>query len=137
MKIHLLIDHTALLLDDGKPTITVEPAAAGTLEIEGRRIAVAPSGTVFHPMRDLIGHARVTFTTAGGARYVGIRPYMTEGIPHSRVDYAAAYADMRIHQDNLERQMDELAKAYHALCADTKHDALGFLTHNTKKQEVE
>ncbi len=136
MKIHLFLDHTALLQDDGKKTITILPAAAGTLEIEGRRLAVE-NGTVFHPMRDLIGQARVAFTTKSGARYVAVRPYMADGIPVSRVDYAAAYADVRTHVDDLERQVEKLTEGYHKLSTDTKHDALGFLTHNTRKQEVD
>ena len=136
MKIHPFLDHTALLLPDGKPEITVLPAAKGTLEIEGRRLAVG-TGTVFHPMRDLIGQVRVAFVTEKGARYVAVRPYMAEGIPVSRVDYAAAYADVRIHTDALERQVDKLTQAVRELRTDQKHDALGFLTHNTKKQEVE
>ncbi len=137
MKIHLFLDHTALIQNDGKPTITVEPAAEGTLEIEGRRLRVSPSGTVFRSMHDISGHARVTFTTKSGARYVGVRPYMTEGIPVSRVDYAAAYADVRIHQNDLERQIERMTEELHRLSAESKHDALGFLTHNTKKQEVD
>lgn len=137
MKIHLFLDHTALLIDDKQPTVTVEPACAGSLEIEGRHMKVSPSGTVLRPMNHLVGHVRVIFTTEKGMRYLGIRPYMTDGIPCSRVDYAAEYASMRIHVDKLERQMDQLTEAYHKLSAETKHDALGFLTHNTKKTEVQ
>lgn len=136
MKIHLFLDHTALLQDDGKKTITILPAAKGTLEIEDRHLEVA-TGTVFHPMRDLIGHVRVAFVTEKGARYVAVRSYMAEGIPVSRVDYAAAYADVRIHTDALERQVDNLTQAVRELRTDQKHDALGFLTHSTKKQEVD
>lgn len=136
MKIYLFLDHTALLQNDGKQKINILPETKGTLEIEGRRLTVAP-GTVFRPMHDLIGQVRVTFETEKGARYVAVRPYMVEGIPISRVDYAAAYADVRIHADELERQVDKLAEAVREIRADQKHDALGFLTHNTKKQEVD
>lgn len=136
MKLHLFLDHTALILPDGKPTVTVEPACAGVLEIEGRRLRVSPSGTVFRPMHDLIGHARVIFTTDRGVQYKGIRPYMAEGIPVSRIDYAAEYASIRIHVDDLERRMERMTEELHKLSAESKHDAMGFLTHNTKKQEV-
>lgn len=135
MKIRLFNDRTALLLRDGKQQITVEPACAGTLEIEGRKVPVK-NGTVFMPMHDLIGHVRVIFTAESGSKYVGIRPLMAEGIPVSRPDYEADYAAIRIHVDDLERQVDKLAEALHRLSAEEKHDALGFLTSNTKKQEV-
>ena len=138
MKIYLFMDHTAYLVDDKKPTVTVEPACGGVLEVEGRRYAVAASGaSVIRPLHDLVGQVRVTFTTEGGDRYTGVRPYMAEGIPCSRVDYAAEYAGVRIHLDEMERQVEKLTAAYHALSAETKHDALGFLTHNTKKREVQ
>ena len=137
MKIHLFLDHTALLVNDGSSVLTVEPACAGVLEIEGRRLRVSPSGTELRPMSDLVGHARVTFTTEKGVRYVGIRPCMTEGLPVSHVDYAAEYASIRVHVDKLERQMEALAAQFHRLSAETKRDALSFLIHNTNKQEVE
>ena len=137
MKIYLFIDHTALLVDDKKLTVTTEPACDGMLEIEGRRYAVAAKGTsVIRPLHDIVGQVRVAFTTESGARYVGVTPYMAEGVPVSRVDYATMYAGVRMHLDELERQVDKLTAEYHAFSAENKHDALGFLTHNTKHTEV-
>ncbi len=135
MKIYLFIDHTALFLDDKKPTVTVEPACTGVLEIDGQAFRVE-NGGLFPALRELIGHVRVAFTPEGGPRYIGIKPHMKEGVPVSRVDYAAEYIPMRIKMDALERQLDKLARAYHELSAAMKHDALSFLTHNTKKTEV-
>ena len=138
MTIHLLIDHTAILVDDKQTRVTVEPETAGTLEIEGRRYRVAANGaTVLRPLHDLTGQVRVVFTTDTGARYVAVKPYMAEGVPVSRVDYAAEYAKVRIHLDELERQVDKLTAFYHALSAENRHDALGFLTKNTKHTEVQ
>lgn len=34
MHIHLLLNHTALIEDDRKPTVTVSPPYAGTLTVE-------------------------------------------------------------------------------------------------------
>lgn len=136
MKIHLFLDHTALLVDDHKPTVTVEPAAAGTLEIEGRVFDVTPAGSPVPVLPDAAGHARVVFTTARGIRYVGIRPRLREGTPYSAVDFVTEYIRMRVHLDDLERQVDRLAAAQRAIIADTRHNALGMLTHNTKKKEV-
>lgn len=137
MKIYLLLDHTAILADDKKLAVTVEPACAGTLEIEGRRYKVAASGaSVLRPLHELTGQVQVVFTTDTGARYMGIKPYMAEGVPVSKVDYAAEYAKIRIHLDELERQVDKLTALYHTLSAENRHDALGFLTHNTKHTEV-
>lgn len=137
MKIYLFLDRTALFVDDKQPTVTVEPACAGALEIEGRRYAVAASGTRLPPIPGLIGKVKAAFITDKGDRYEGVQPYMASGLPCSRVDYVTAYANLRAHVDELERQVDLLTEGYHALSADTKRDALGFLTHNTKKREVQ
>lgn len=137
MKIYLFLDHTALFVDDKQPTVTVEPACAGALEIENRRYAVAASGTRTPSIPGLTGNVRAAFITESGARYVGVQPYIASGVPCSRVDYATAYANLRAHVDELERQVDKLTEGYHALIAESKHDALGFLTHNTKKREVQ
>lgn len=136
MKIHLFLDHTALLVDDHKPTVTVEPAAAGTLEIEGHAFAVALKGSPVPVLPDAAGHARVVFTTERGVRYVGIRPRLSEGTPYSAVDFVSEYIRMRVHLDDLERQMDRLAAGQRAILSDRRHNALGMLTHNTKKKEV-
>lgn len=137
MKIYLFLDRTALFVDDKQPLVTVEPACAGTLEIEGRRFAVAVSGTRLPVIPGLIGSVRADFVADGGTRYVGVQPYMASGLPCSRVDYASAYANLRVHVDELERQVDKLTELVHALSADSKRDALGFLTSNTKKREVQ
>lgn len=135
MKIYLLMDHTALLVNDHKDTVKIEPVCAGVLEIEGESYRIGNGSPV--PLRkDLIGHVRVVFTPDGGGRYVGIRTHMDVGVPTSRIDYAAAYLPLRLKQDELERQVDELAKQLHELRAMNQHNALGFLTHNTKKSEV-
>lgn len=137
MKIYLFLDRTALFVDDKQPLVTVEPACAGALEIDGRRYAVASSGTRLPPIPGLNGNVRAAFITEKGDRYEGVQTYMADGKPWSRIDYATAYATTRIHLDELERQVDKLTEGYHALMSENKHDALGFLTHNTKKREVQ
>ncbi len=135
MKIYLLMDHTALLVNDRKDTVRIEPVCAGTLEIEGRAFPME-NGSPTPVLPELIGHVRVIFTPEGGPKYVGIRPHMDAGVPASRIDYAAAYVPLRTKLDELERQVENLAAQLHALSAESKHDAMGFLTHNTKKTEV-
>ena len=137
MKIYLFLDRTALFIDDKQPTVTVEPACAGALEIEGRRYAVAASGTRLPIIPGLNGSVKASFITDKGDRYEGIQTYMASGVPWSRIDYATSYANTRIHLDELERQVDKLTESYHALMSEIQRDALGFLTHNTKRKEVQ
>ena len=42
MKIHLLLNHTALIEDDRKPIVTVSPPYAGTLTVEGINYPINP-----------------------------------------------------------------------------------------------
>lgn len=136
MKIHLLFDKTALLVDDRKPTVTVEPATSGTLEIEGRCFKVEAKGTPAPVLDDLIGHVRVIFEDKRGVRYIGIRPHVKDKTVYSAVDFTSEYVKLRVHVDELERRVEKLTEGFHALAAESKHDALGFLTENTRKMEA-
>ena len=135
MKIQLLADRTALLLDDSRGTVSIEPACEGVLEIEGKKFPLC-NGSPVPRNPELIGHVRVVFTPTGGVRHVGINPHMKDGGPVSRIDYPAAYLPMRLTLDELERQVAKLARAVHTLVADRKKNALGFLHHNTKNKET-
>lgn len=135
MKIQLLADRTALLLDDRRGTVSIEPECEGVLELEGKKFPLR-TGSPVPRNPELIGHVRVVFTPTGGVRHVGINPHMMDGVPVSRIDYTAAYLPMRLKIDELERQVDKLARAVHTLEADRKKNALGFLHHNTKKKET-
>lgn len=133
MKIQLLADRTALLLDDRRGVVSIEPACEGVLELEKFPLR---TGSPVPRNPELIGHVRVVFTPTGGVRHVGINPHMKDGVPVSRIDYTAAYLPMRLKIDELERQVDKLARAVHTLEADRKKNALGFLHHNTKNKET-
>ena len=136
MKIQLFRDHTALLIDDKSPTVTVEPFAVGVLEIEGHRFHISAKGTKTPCLPELIGHARVSFTDGRGVRYLGIKPRFVQGTPYSTADYAGEYVNMRIRMDDLERQVESLSKEFHKLSAENQHNALGKITKNTKKKEA-
>lgn len=135
MKIYLLFDKTALLVDDHAPTVTVEPPTSGTLEIEGIRCKVEAKGTPAPVLDDLIGHVFVIFEDRRGVCYVGIRPHVKDKTVYSAVDFASEYVKLRVHVDELERRVEKLTEGYHALAAEFKHNALGFLTENTRKME--
>lgn len=135
MKIQLLADRTALLLDDRRGVVSIEPACEGVLELEGEKFPLR-TGSPVPRNPELIGHVRVVFTPTGGVRHVGINPHMKDGVPVSHIDYTAAYLPMRLKIDELERQVDKLACAVHTLEADRKKNALGFLHHNTKNKET-
>ena len=136
MKIYLMLDHTAVLEEDNSPTITVEPACSGVLEIEGFPVRVAPTGTPTPQIKDRVGHVRVLFIADSGVAYTAIRPHVVNGIPVSRPDYAVEYPKLLIRTDKLAREIERLTEELHKISAENKHDALGFITHNIKHTEV-
>ena len=135
MLIHLLNDHTALLMDDRADTVTVTPATGGVLEIDGVAFTVASSGTPMSPMKGAVGSAAVIFTDERGVRYVGVRPRYKDGIPYTAVDFTAEYFNLRLHVDRLERELEQAVAAVHKLAANYHPNALGFLTGNTRNTE--
>ena len=110
MKIQLLADRTALLLDDRRGVVTIEPACEGVLELEGEKFSLR-AGSPVPRNPELIGHVRVVFTPTGGVRHVGINPHMKNGVPVSRIDYAAAYLPMRLKIDELALGNKHFARA--------------------------
>lgn len=136
MKINLLLDHTALLEDDGKTAVTVRPECSGRLEIEGHSIRVPLGGATLPPMKDLAGYVRTVFITDNGVVYKAIRPHMVNGMPITRPNADTDYKDVRLKLDAMEREFEKIKEAFHDLSADCKKDALGFLTKNTKHTEV-
>lgn len=64
MHIHLLLNHTALIEDDRKPTVTVSPPYAGTVSVQGKTIR---TGEVMPPL--FAGRCTLTFTADNGDVY--------------------------------------------------------------------
>lgn len=135
MVIHLLTDHTAILANDGKSVITIDPETEGELEIQGHRFRIKSGVTPVVGIPGAVGMARVIFEDKTGIRYVGIRPFLEGGIPYTRADFTHEYVKLRVHMDEMERRMDKLAEGYHELCAEQGHNALGILFNNTRNKE--
>ena len=64
MYIHLRSDHTALIEDDHKPTVTVSSPYAGTVSVQGKTIR---TGDVMPPL--FAGRCTLTFTADNGEVY--------------------------------------------------------------------
>ena len=109
MHIRLFVDHTALLMNDRRVEVTIEPACEGVLEIEGEQIPVK-NGSASPYLPRIIGHVGVTFTTSAGVRYKGINPHMKDGVPFSALDYAGGYASMLIRMDDMAREIRQLTQ---------------------------
>lgn len=134
MKIQLLADRTALLLDDRRGVVSIEPACEGVLELEGEKFPLR-TGSAVPRNPELIGHVRVVFTPTGGVRHVGINPHMKDGVPFSALDYARGYAPMLIRMDNMAREIRQLTQELLDLRARIEPDSLGFLNIGGNENE--
>lgn len=134
MHIRLFVDHTALLENDRRVEVTIEPACEGVLEIEGEQIPVK-NGSASPYLPRIIGHVGVTFTTSAGVRYKGINPHMKDGVPFSALDYAGGYASMLIRMDDMAREIRQLTQELLDLRALIEPDSLGFLNIGGNENE--
>lgn len=134
MYIRLFTDHTALLENDRKVAVTIEPACEGVLEIEGERFEIK-NGSVSPFMPCLIGHVGVTFTTTEGVRYKGINPHMKDGVPFTAPDFTRGYTAMLIRMDSMDREIKRLTQELLDLRARIESDSLGFLNIGGNEHE--
>ena len=82
MKIYLRLDHTALIEDDRKPTVTVSPPYAGTVWVQGKIIRV---GEVVPPL--FAGRCTLTFNADNGEVYTDTHVVVgRDGVPHEHID---------------------------------------------------
>ena len=127
MKLYLMADRSALLVDDRRPTVTVEPAIAGTLTIDNERFEIEADGSPEPVSKTESGVCHVWFESKEGIRYKGERTMLRNGVPHSVADYATGYVPLRLMLDDLQRQNDRLTADFHKLAAEIEPDSLGHI----------
>ena len=128
MLICLLNNKEAVMQDDQKEFITVEPRTDGVLSVEGDAYTVKGDGTTPVPPFALrVGAVAATFTTDAGFRYRILSPYVTGGVPVSRVNPFDGYVDVRRYVRELEEKLDETIRELRDLKGSIQHDSLGFM----------
>lgn len=127
MKLYLMTDRSAILVDDLTPTVTVVPEIAGTMTIDDESFEIEASGSPVPVAKTESGICHVQFETKEGIRYRGERTVLRNGVPHSVADYASGYVALRLKQDDLERQNDRLTAEFHKLAAEIEPDSLGHI----------
>lgn len=127
MILHLLNDHTAMLLDDKQDTVTVVPECRGIMTVDGQRFELEAAGSPNPCVPDAIGHAAVGFTDERGVRYSIAGAHYVKGVPYSSVDFTAEYVRMRLYVDRIDKRNEELHADMLDLRAMVEPDSLGFL----------
>jgi hypothetical protein len=129
MKIHLQLNHTALIEDDRKPTVTVSPPYAGTLTVEGTEYPINPEGTQTPRISGVIGYVKAYYTDSLGIRYPVINPHIKNETVCSMVDFSKGYFELVGYVDTLAREIERLTQELLDLRAQIEPDALGHITN--------
>ena len=134
MKIRLLLNHTALIEDDRKPTVTVSPPCAGTLVVEDQRLPVT-DGTPNPRLPGVIGYVKAVFTDERGIRYPVINPHIKAEVPYSAVDFTKEFFHLVGYVDTLAREVERLTQELLDMRAQIEPDALGHLNIGGNENE--
>lgn len=127
MKIHLLRNHTALIEDDRKPTVTVSPPYAGTLTVEGTEYPITPEGTPTPRISGVIGYVKAYYTDPLGIRYPVINPHIKNETVCSMVDFSRGYYQLVGYVDSIARENEQLRQDLRETAAMVKPNSLGHL----------
>lgn len=137
MTIHLLLNHTALIEDDRKTTVTVYPPCAGTLAVEDNRFTMAPTGSPIPRLPGVIGYVKAVFIDERGIRYPVINPHVKAEVPYSAVDFTKEYFRVVRYVDTLAREVERLTQELLDMRAQLEPDALGHLNIGGEENEKE
>lgn len=135
MKIHLLNNHEAVVVNDRKDTVITEPAVGGTLTVEGMRCAIVSEQTHAPVYPELRGHVRASFINENGIRYKIIRPCIDNGVLYSAVDYVNGYMELRLLIDRQAREIERLTRELLDLRGQIEPDALGHMNIGGEENE--
>ena len=127
MTINLLLNHTALIEDDRKPTVTVSPPYAGTLTVEGIDYPIDPAGTPTPRITGVIGYVKAYYTDSLGIRYTIINPHIKNETVCSMVDFSKGYYELVGYVDTIARENEQLRQDLRETAALVKPNSLWHL----------
>lgn len=135
MKIYLLNNHEAYLIDDKAERITVinEETDAGYLIVEGERFLVRNGQEGLPQNPELIGHVRAHYMDDCGIRWRIINPRMVRGVPYSAVDNNTL--TLRLLIDRQAREIERLTRELLDVRGQIQPDSLGHMNIGGEENE--
>jgi hypothetical protein len=134
MRIHLLLNHTALIEDDRKPTVTVSPPYAGNLTVEEIDYPIAPEGTPTPRISGVIGYVKAYYTDSLGIRYPVINPHIKNETVCSMVDLSKGYYELVGYVDSIARENEQIRQDLRETAALVMPNSLGHLNIGVGKE---
>ena len=135
MKIYLLNNHEAYLIDDKKETVTVinGETETGCLVVEGERFPVKNGEEGLPRQQELIGHVRVQYVDGRGVRWKVISPRMVHGVAYSFVD--KNILELRLLIDRQAREIERLTRELLDVRGQIQPDSLGHMNIGGEENE--
>ena len=134
MHIHLLLNHTAFIEDDRKPTVTVSPPYAGTLTVEGTDYPINPERTPTPRISGVIGYVKAYYTDHLGIRYPVSNTHIKNETVCSMVDFSSGYFNLIGYVDSVARESEKLRQDLRETAAMVKPDSMGHLNIGIRKE---
>ena len=133
MHIYLANRHEALVVNDQCDRVTITPATDGILTVGGVSYGITDGGYAPAIAPANVPHTTAVFTTSGGIRYTVIAPRVDNGVLTSRPDPYAYIIDLRIHVDQIEKELEKTRKELRKHRGKEEHRALNALFNKKEK----
>lgn len=125
MRILLLNQHEAIIIDDKTDVVTVEPHVNGVLTVNGTDYPIRDGG--IPPVPEDRNNVRAAFTTEDGITFTVLHPRIYKGMLTTCFDPYSYAIESRIHIDQLEKALEKTRQELAELRGSIKYDAAGFL----------
>jgi hypothetical protein len=108
MKIYLANHHEAVIVNDRKKTVSIEPAAEGVLVVNGLEYPIKAGGDAPDFRQETAAHVNAVFIKDGGVAYAVLSPRLYRGELTTHIDPYAYAIECRLHLDRLEKELEAL-----------------------------
>lgn len=127
MKIYLLNNHEAVVVNDHRETVSVEPTVDGTLVVSGKEYPIKAGGDAPDLGGETAAHIKAAFVKDGGVVYTVIAPRLYKGVLTSHPDPYAYSIECRLHLDRVEKELEAVREELRARVGYDRKAAIDFL----------
>ena len=127
MKIYLLNNHEAMVINDHRKTVSVEPAVDGTLIVSGKEYPIKVGGDAPDLGGETAAHIKAAFVKDGGVVYTVIAPRLYKGVLTTHLDPYAYAIECRLRVDLVEKELEKVREELRHHIGEERKAAMDFL----------